>query len=386
MRTIYFDAMKGMRGPSMFLLILGMTVFSSCQPEIIIPDCPWPCDGPQRAMLSVDKMEIAASAAADTYQLQVTATQAWQAEVDAEAAAWCAISPDGYAGNHAVEVHVAENPTTEIRTATILFTAGMLTRTVVVTQAAAAPLLIVAPVIIDATAGEASYPIAVTSNTDWTARVDGDAAWCTLSGATGKGSGTVIVNTAFNVATETRSTTVTITADTLVRVVSVMQGEWYAASGETWAFGNQTWSDAIRMPLCNKDTFSHSYTEADCRSFAFEGKLFYYYNWLYVSQNGERMCPTPWRVPTQADFSDLITNLGGNTQSARNTIRAAWGNGGHADGRGSELMSQFAYYWSATELSGVGTYAHILQYNDYEVSAGYSSAKELGFQVRCVRD
>jgi formylglycine-generating enzyme required for sulfatase activity len=92
---------------------------------------------PGSSVLSIDQTNIAAIALAGTYQLQVTATQAWNAEADA---AWCTVSPDGYAGNHAVTVSVEVNPTVEVRVATITFTSGTVTRAVTVTQAAIAPV------------------------------------------------------------------------------------------------------------------------------------------------------------------------------------------------------------------------------------------------------
>jgi formylglycine-generating enzyme required for sulfatase activity len=90
---------------------------------------------PGSSPLSIDRPGIAATVSAGTYQLQVTATQAWNAEVNT-GAAWCTVSPDGYAGSHAVTVSVAENSTVEARVATITFTSGTVTRTVTVTQAA----------------------------------------------------------------------------------------------------------------------------------------------------------------------------------------------------------------------------------------------------------
>jgi formylglycine-generating enzyme required for sulfatase activity len=97
-------------------------------------DDPEQPEQPGSSVLSIDQSGIAATAFAGSYQLQVTATQAWNAEVNT-GAAWCTVSPDGYAGSHAVTVSVTANPSiNEVRTATITFTSGTVTRTVTVTQ------------------------------------------------------------------------------------------------------------------------------------------------------------------------------------------------------------------------------------------------------------
>jgi formylglycine-generating enzyme required for sulfatase activity len=117
------------------LLTAAFTVvFASCSKDNPKTDDDDP-EQPGSSDLSIDQTSIAATARAGTYQLQVTATQAWSAAVNKDAS-WCAVSPDGYASNHAVTVSVAENSTAEARTATITFTSDKLTRTVTVTQAA----------------------------------------------------------------------------------------------------------------------------------------------------------------------------------------------------------------------------------------------------------
>jgi hypothetical protein len=80
----------------------------------------------------------------------------------------------------------------------------------------------------------------------------------------------------------------------------------YAATTRTWVFGDQIWSDAIHIPVCNKETFENSYTEPQCHSYTENGKIWYYYNGIYVMTNQHAMCPSPWRVPTTADFRNLM--------------------------------------------------------------------------------
>jgi hypothetical protein len=240
--------------------------------------------------LSIDKTAIDAAYTAGTYQLQVTATQAWSAEANT-AATWCTISPDTYAGSRAVTVGVEDNPTAGVqRAATITFTSGTLTRTVDVTQAALPTLP-------------------------------------------------------------------------------------NAASTQTWAYGNQTWSDAIHIPACNKASFTNSDTDPVCRSYTEGGKTWYYYNWAYVNQNATTLCPSPWRVPSQTDFNTLVN------ATNRTTLIAAWGYGGFASGSSVTGVNSGTPYWSTSECVDYYAYALLTASGSLSVACYYPY---YGLQVRCV--
>lgn len=151
----------------------------------------------------------------------------------------------------------------------------------------------------------------------------------------------------------------------------------YAASAKTWAFGDQTWSDAIQIPACNKESFTKSDNEPHCRSYTEGGNTWYYYNWEYVSRNVATMCPAPWRVPTNEDFDTLRKNT-------RKGLSNGWGYGGRANANAMENVSLYGYYWSSTDKSslraiyiyygkdGMGMYVGPIQ-------------KYYGHQVRCVK-
>jgi uncharacterized protein (TIGR02145 family) len=181
---------------------------------------------------------------------------------------------------------------------------------------------------------------------------------------------------------------VTLAAGTLTRAVGVAQAALTtppnAASTQTRVFGDQTWSDAIHIPDCNKTDFTNDDNNPQCRSNTSD-KLRYYYNWAYVNQNAATLCPSPWRMPSESDFSTLVSNLGGNTQSARDAIIAAWGYGGYAIGSSSSVInvSTLAYYWSSTVASSNTNNAYIMYYTSLNLTVD-NTAKYLGFQVRCV--
>jgi hypothetical protein len=150
----------------------------------------------------------------------------------------------------------------------------------------------------------------------------------------------------------------------------------HAASTKTWTFGNYIWSDVIRIPECNKEAFSESYTEPQCRSYTSGEKTYYYYNWSYITKNAATLCPSSWRVPTQSDFDVLVRNTTGAA------LAAAWGFGGYADDGSMEGVSMTATYWSSTEDSK--NFAHNLYY--YSGALGVNdTGKYYGSQIRCVK-
>jgi hypothetical protein len=335
---------------------------------------------PVKPELSAMPATIQATAAAGSYTLNVTATQAWSAEVNA-AATWCAITPNFYAGIYATKVSVLENPLALQRAATITFTAGTLTCKATVAQAAAAATLSVDQTEIPATAAAGSYTIAVTSNVAWTATVNAAATWCAVSPASATGNSTVTVTAAENTAKTARTATVTVTAGTLNKNVTVSQAgkpdtPLYAASTQTWTFGDQIWSDAIQIPECNKTSFTDSYDVPHCRSYTTNNITYYYYNWAYVNTNGTTLCAAPWRVPSLSDFDALI----GATSSG--VLSTAWGLPGYANGSSMSYVGDYAYYWSATPNGSSNAY--FLGYNSGNLYVSNTN-RGRGFQVRCVR-
>ena len=353
-----------------------LILFITCKNDDLAPD------STRDPKLSITPTDIPAAFTAGTYTLAVTSNIVWTAAVSDDT--WCTVAPTTGGGNIAVTINVAEQSVFVQRSTTITFTAGTLTREVTVTQAGVTIELTVNPTTIEATSTTDTYTLNVTSNTDWTAAVSGGT-WCAVAPTAGNGNVAVAVNVEGNPTIETRSATVTFTYDTHTRQVGVTQvGTTLpsantppnAASTLTWVFGDQTWSDAIHIPECNKPSFTDSYDESHCRSYMEGGNIRYYYNWAYVNQNAVTLCPTPWHVPTRSDFDALV----GNTNYT--TLINDWGYGGRAAGTAVNAAGSYAFYWSATEFDADKAYN--LRYFSTGLGVFYYGKTD-GFQVRCVK-
>jgi hypothetical protein len=164
----------------------------------------------------------------------------------------------------------------------------------------------------------------------------------------------------------------------------------YAASTKTWRIGNQTWSDAIQIPACNREYFEDSVDAPQCRSYTDnEGKTYYYYNLSYVEDNEAKLCPSPWRIPTKSDFETLVNNAN------KTRLITAWGYGGRAASSSVLNVDSQANYWSTTWehvtdpldfLAGAVSGIYFLNYSrDFENLYVDLTLTTDGFQVRCVK-
>jgi uncharacterized protein (TIGR02145 family) len=165
----------------------------------------------------------------------------------------------------------------------------------------------------------------------------------------------------------------------------------YAASTKTWTVGTQTWSDVIKIPTCNKASYSAGSTTADCRN---NGSYGYLYSWTYVQNNASTLCPSPWSVPTSADFCTLDKALfGTSTCASRSTATgyttyngSKWGGsfGGNVEGHGIlQYQGSDGDYWSRSSASGENAYH--LYYHAKLVTPQHADHRGYGFQVRCVK-
>jgi uncharacterized protein (TIGR02145 family) len=172
-------------------------------------------------------------------------------------------------------------------------------------------------------------------------------------------------------------------------VLTIVEESYPPYSGgaaATWSCGAQLWSGALSNPVPGCESVSDldqsgsnpaKYKNAD-------NGYGYYYNWTCVNNTGSTLCPSPWRVPTQLDFSDLITCVGGDTPTGRTAMINAWGLPGYVDGSSIKGSSGF---WSSVTA---GSYVYLLFY--YHACDPFCATyltvgvahQSTGQQVRCI--
>jgi uncharacterized protein (TIGR02145 family) len=178
--------------------------------------------------------------------------------------------------------------------------------------------------------------------------------------------------------------------------VSVPQ---YAASAKTWKVSNQIWSDYINDPACGNTTLTSSTTNPYCRSYASGTNTWYYYNWPYVNANKDRLCPSPWHVPTMNEFAALDLNIGGDGQS--HSENAQWMNEHYVALWGANFAP--GWFSSGASPSNPGTHDIYWSVESYDSSNAqyfrlqtpgiitlhrdglFYMSKTYGYHVRCVR-
>jgi uncharacterized protein (TIGR02145 family) len=128
------------------------------------------------------------------------------------------------------------------------------------------------------------------------------------------------------------------------------------------------------------------------------------YNWYAV--NTGKLCPTGWHLPLDAEWTTLITFLGGEDVAGgklkeTGTIHWSSPNTGATNESGFTaipagerfntgpffyLFNDYGYWWSATEYSITGNaYYRYMSYDNSCVYWGYNYNKD-GLSVRCLKD
>jgi hypothetical protein len=168
--------------------------------------------------LSVSPASLTFTAAGGSQNITLTTNVGWTAT---GSATWVSVSPASGSNSGTVSVTAAAN-TGDARTATITLTGGGITQTVSVSQAAASPAssLTLSSLSLTFSAAGSSQSISVTSNVGWTAT--GNAAWVTVSPASGSNNGAVSVTTAANTG-DARTASVTLAGGGLTRTVDIRQ-------------------------------------------------------------------------------------------------------------------------------------------------------------------
>jgi uncharacterized protein (TIGR02145 family) len=192
-----------------------------------------------------------------------------------------------------------------------------------------------------------------------------------------------------------------------------VDGNWY----KTVKIGDQWWmaenlkttkyNDGSDITLVEKDEEWYRNTPAYCwynnDEKTYKKTYGALYNWYAVNMGN--LCPTDWHVPTHADWTTLITFLGGQSVAGGNlkeTGTTHWQspNIGATDQAGFTALpagtrgmyGYFAmigvgsYWWSASEgsLTIFAWYCAVL--NEYSTIWNQDGNKENGLSIRCLKD
>lgn len=125
------------------------------------------------------------------------------------------------------------------------------------------------------------------------------------------------------------------------------------------------------------------------------------YNWYAVS-DPRGLAPVGWHIPTDAEWSTLISCLGGTFFTAGGKMKALtlWDDpntgatnssgftalpGGSRYDFGPFGIRRYGYWWTSSEYSASNAYVRYLQYAESGLFGG-SGNKINGYSVRCVKD
>jgi uncharacterized protein (TIGR02145 family) len=178
-------------------------------------------------LLRVEPADLEPISTAGTYSAEVVSNCQWKASVNTEASAWCTITPASGDGRVPISVMVTPNPgAPRSATVSVSTASGTLTAQLVVRQNMDA--FGVDPTSITALVEAKTYPVLVTTReqaTTWTADLAPATAtsWCSITPASGTGSGTVSVNVAENTSGASRAATLTVTSEGASKTVVVTQ-------------------------------------------------------------------------------------------------------------------------------------------------------------------
>lgn len=127
------------------------------------------------------------------------------------------------------------------------------------------------------------------------------------------------------------------------------------------------------------------------------------YNW-YAVMDDRNLCPTGWHVPSNAEWTTLVTSLGGqavaggklkepgtthwsspNTGADNENVFKALPGGIRGVGGAYSNKGDYGYFWTTTQSSTYYSWYRYLYYLGAEITSS-SEDHRSGLSVRCVKD
>jgi hypothetical protein len=153
----------------------------------------------------------------------------------------------------------------------------------------------------------------------------------------------------------------------------------YDPFSNTWTYGTQTWSGALRTPVtgCTSETNLDTNNPPLAQYKVGEDQYGFYYNWTCVKDNEDELCPDPWNVPSLSDFATLRDEFDGKSS----LLVGDWGTPNYALGSSTYSVGE-GTLWSSYEVDA--EQAAFFVYSNNTAVPG-PMPKTYGFNVRCVR-
>lgn len=142
---------------------------------------------------------------------------------------------------------------------------------------------------------------------------------------------------------------------------------------------NRTWM-AENLSTDAHGSCCYNYSQEQCNKY---GKL---YTW----DAAQKACPSGWHLPSESEWDELITYLGGEDQAGA-VLKAGGSSGfnallaGLSDTRGFSLLGFCGGFWSSTPFDKTHAWYYYLNNRDGSVTKTYFSTS-YGFSVRCIKN
>mgnify|MGYP000241754481 CR=1 FL=1 len=196
--------------------------------------------------------------------------------------------------------------------------------------------------------------------------------------------------------------TVTDVEGNTYKTVTIAGKTWMAESLRTTKFSDGSSIPLVAAGTAWAATTTAAYINVDnsADNAPVYGRL---YNW-YAVADSRKLCPEGWHVPSNQEYIDMITALGGSSVAGgkmKETGTAHWNspNGGASNqsgftGRGAGYINyqgvfkDFRYitgFWTSTQSTSSYAY-HVGLLFDLADCDNYAVDKRTGLQVRCIKD
>ena len=156
--------------------------------------------------------------------INISSNKEWKATLDQEAEKWCRISKETGIGSSPVKITVEQNKTINERSATLTVKSDTMVRTVTIVQIGEAPYLTVDKENISIGRESSEGEIVISTNCEWEITMPNECDWFTIPTQYGKpGEHSIIYSVVENTRYEERTTSFTIKAADIEKVVTVTQ-------------------------------------------------------------------------------------------------------------------------------------------------------------------